>query len=338
MQKHSNTEAEILQEKDNFLHDLTSTGRERPWDDKKKKGLIVSDTYNYIDMIDPRDLYYKGKRDKIYQCGNWLKFMKDPNSNDKRLTGANFCRQRLCPMCTWRRSLKIFGQVSKVMEELNKTHPTARFIFVTLTVRNVTADKLDDTLKAMTKAFPQLWRSGKLKKSFLGAYRGIEITYNDKEDTYHPHIHAILMVNSSYFKSTETYLSQKELVGLWQKKMKLDYDPSCDIRKVKGNTAKAVAELAKYSVKDDDIVKPEDVDTGAEVIKTLDDVLHGKRLISFYGVMKETHKQLNLSDDIESDNGDLINTDNESKEEKLKKLGWIEETYAFNVGLLRYER
>lgn len=240
-------------------------------------------------------------------------------------------------MCTWRRSLKIFGQVSKVMAHLETTQPKARYIFLTLTVKNVPPEMLEDTIKEMNKAFPNLWRYGKLKNTFLGAYKGVEITYNEKNNTYHPHIHAILMVKPSYFNSTKNYMSQKDLVERWRKILKLDYDPVCDVRKVKNNTAKAVAEIAKYSVKDDDIIKPDDIETGAEVVKTLDEALFKKRLVAFYGLMKEAHRELNLKD-VEDDNADLISTDIETEEEKLKKLGWIEETYAFNVGIFRYER
>ena len=34
----------------------------------------------------------------------------------------------------------------------------------------------------------------------LGYMRAIEVTYNQQEDTYHPHIHCIFAVKAGYFK------------------------------------------------------------------------------------------------------------------------------------------
>lgn len=48
-------------------------------------------------------------------------------------------------MCAWRRSLKIFGQVSKVMDHVEKNY-NYRYIFLTLTVKNCYGEDLKDTL------------------------------------------------------------------------------------------------------------------------------------------------------------------------------------------------
>ena len=38
----------------------------------------------------------------------------------------------------------------------------------------------------------------------LGYMRAVEVTYNQQEDTYHPHIHCIFAVKAQYFtKITE---------------------------------------------------------------------------------------------------------------------------------------
>lgn len=47
-----------------------------------------------------------------------------------------------------------------------------------------------------------------------------------------------------------------------------------------------------------------------QIVKDLEEGLHRKRLISYGGLLKEIHKELNL-DDVED--GDLIHVDNEDE-------------------------
>ena len=42
--------------------------------------------------------------------------------------------------------------------------------------------------------------------------------------------------------------------------MRLDYMPQVNVKRVKGNTAEAVTEVAKYSAKDSDYVIEKDLD------------------------------------------------------------------------------
>ena len=116
------------------------------------------------------------------------------------------------------------------------------------------------------------------------------------------------------------------------KAMRLDYMPQVNVKRVKGNTAEAVAEVAKYSAKDSDYVIEKDLDLSMNVVETLDYALQRRRLVSFSGIMKEWHKKLNL-DDVED--GDLIHIeidkDSELENEQIKI-----ETYAWNVGFMNY--
>ena len=49
------------------------------------------------------------RAEKVENCATWLTYGKTTKAEFK-LFYANFCRDRLCPMCSWRRSLKIFSQ------------------------------------------------------------------------------------------------------------------------------------------------------------------------------------------------------------------------------------
>ena len=70
----------------------------------------------------------------------------------RRLRAANFCRVRLCPICQWRRSLKLYSQMSQAMRYVSSQGAYA-YAFLTLTVRNVTLDGLPGALDQICKGF-----------------------------------------------------------------------------------------------------------------------------------------------------------------------------------------
>ena len=270
------------------------------------------------------------------------------------------CQLRLCPICNWRRSLKIFSHVTKIIEAIESEKEHA-YIFLTLTQKNVSGEELDSELDKMMYAWNKFLKYAKVKNVVKGSYRGLEIKY-DKEplitkqmyktkkeyyqkrdlnvgdknpnfDMYHPHFHVLICVNKTYFTSKE-YLSHQAWQELWAKAMQLDYLPSVNIKRVKGNSAKAVAEVAKYSTKDEDYVIEKDFDLSANVVEVLDYALQRRRLIAFSGNMKEWHKKLNLDD---SEDGDLIHIDTD-KDEELEQSELKLETYAWNIGYMNYTK
>lgn len=254
-------------------------------------------------------------------CGTYLDFKLNEN-NEQKLIASNFCRARLCPMCSWRRSKKVFGQVSKIIKEINKDN-NFEYIFLTLTCKNVTGDKLGEQLSIFTKAFNQMTKSARIKKMCKGYFRGIEVTYNEEEDTYHPHIHTIIAVNPSYFTSRD-YIKQKEWGYIWQKYLKTDYTPRVDVRKFEDNSYKAVAEVSKYTVKSKDMFKYNldgtiNEELTDKIIFNLHMGLRAKRLVGMGGIFKEYHKKLNL-EDLNKDDIDLVNTDNQEEDDTLNDI------------------
>lgn len=241
---------------------------------------------------------------EIKQCGTDLVFRLYEDGS-KKLHLANFCRHRMCSMCSWRKSLKKYAQVSKMMSWLNDYN--YKYIFITLTIKNCSSDDLQKTIDKLFKGYHNLFRQNDIKKAFLGAFRALEITYNYKSKNYHPHIHMIVAVNKSYFNS-RYYIKQNKLSYIWQAALSVDYTPIIDVRKINDddcNIVHAIAEVAKYTVKGSDYIIPYDLDIQDNVIKTLNDVLYSRRLTSVRGVFRDAQRALkiNLDDD------DLTNTD-----------------------------
>lgn len=303
------------------------------WQSKKINNLELSNSYRrlsekYGAEISPH------KWLRVRECATYLEFRLYLESLERRLHSANFCKDRLCGICSWRRSLKTFSQMMAVMNVASKDY---EFIFLTLTVKNVSSENLDNQIKEMMKGFKRLTERKQFKDSIKGYFRALEVTYSRKRDDYHPHFHVVLAVSKGYFKSRK-YLKKDDFIKLWREAMRLDYDPSVDVRKFKAATdaqlKKAVAEAAKYTVKDSDyLVKHKNgklnLDKTDEVVKTLSQALAYKRLLGWGGILKEIHKMLDLDD---AENGDLVYTGDEDIEGGL----YIIEKYNWHVGFKNY--
>lgn len=281
--------------------------------DKKLKNLQLAESYNRLSTIGYSNDWFLGKSIRCMYCGTDLEFGKNVGTDEWSLFRANFCKDRLCPMCTWRRSLKIFGQVSKIVDAMEDFE----FVFATFTIRNVEGHLLADALDRLNYGWKKLIKTKEMR-FVKGYFRTIEITrnlnkYSGSYLTYHPHIHVILAVNRSYFKS-KYYLTQERLLQLWQRSIMDSTIYYVDIRKIskkidnKKNVqtyASAVAEVAKYSVSADDYLLSS-LGLTDDSVFTLSTALSGRRLATMGGEFRRIHKLLNLDDVTD---GDLVNLD-----------------------------
>ena len=299
--------------------DVSSTGRVRPWREKRTKSLIVSKLYEAVD---------KRKADRIKECATYVRFKITP-SLDFKLDVANFCEVRLCPMCIWRRSLKIFNQVYRIVKAVQDDYQY-EYLFLTLTVRNCEGAELSSRLDVLSYSWNKLLKRKEIKGVVKGWYRALEITHNLSENTYHPHYHCILAVNRSYFFSRD-YLPQSKWTDLWKESLGVEYTPIVNVKKIKHLTAKVIAEMAKYTVKDADYIRPEDWDLSEEILRCLDQALSNRRLIAFGGVFKVKRKELRLDDPVD---GDLVSVQEEQDEEDI--IGYV--SYEWNSLYQQYRR
>lgn len=291
---------------------------------KKVQSLYLADIYKYISVnsnihtkIPKNKLMDKYK--KVLSCGNYLEFAVNPNDwSDKRLSSAFFCKDRLCMMCNWRRTLKLAYQNSLVLNEAQKQG--YQFLFVTLTVPNCNGENLSETCDKLMAGYRYLYHKNKrFKKMCNGSICSLEITYNPITQTYHPHIHLIIAVNKSYFKTAD-YVTQKELTEIWSEYMDMGKNLIVNIKKVKpdknGSLYGSINEISKYAVKGSDFYMDGDIEKSAPVVAYLMDCLRKRRLINRTGILKKIHKDLNL-DDVESDEANLINVDDSSLREDV---------------------
>lgn len=301
--------------KSQVLVDKSSTGKTRDWALHKLHSGYISLAY---EEIDPK------KSERMRECAQWLAFHRKEDGTLK-LHDARFCRVRLCPICQWRRSLKTFAQMSKVLDIAKADG--YQFIFLTLTMRNCTADALSDELTHILLSFNRLMKYKDVQKAVNGYYRGCEVTHNIRTDEYHPHLHVVLAVRPSYF--SHSYISHDKWVALWQRALQVQYTPVVDIRKCRGG-AKAIAEACKYAVKPSDILNFDDWDMTVDTLRVLDKALENRRFVGLGGILKEIHKKLHL-DDMEE--GDLVHVEGEAQSDAT-----VDEIIYFWNGYSQYER
>lgn len=291
---------EKTQNQGEILVDKNSRGKDRNWRGRKVLSLRLADIF--------KELGYKESLiERVSTCGDVLRFIRREDGSLK-LYQAYFCKNKLCPMCNWRRSMKYSYQTSRIVDEAIKQQPKARFLFLTLTVKNVPGIELNNTISQLTQSFDRLFRRAKVKKNLIGYLRSVEVTHNEDDNTYHPHIHVLMMVKSSYFKGKENYITQKEWGDMWSQSLKVSYTPMVDIRTVKetGKGLKgAILETAKYPT------KPIKLDIeNKQVVDDLYNGLYRKRQLGYGGLFKEIKKQLQLDD---AENGDLVHTSDDKE-------------------------
>lgn len=277
--------------------------QDKPWDKHRAFADRVQTLYAGTEF----DSYST----RINFCSQLLEFglQPDEDSLKLKLRNARFCRVPRCPICQWRRSLRWKAKAYQVLPTLIEKYPTYRWLFMTLTVKNVSVDCLRDELKAMNKAFKRMTQ----RKVWpaVGWLRSTEVT-RGRDGNAHPHFHCLLMVQPSFF--SHGYIKRHEWVNIWRTCMKLDYTPVIDVRAVKqgDKPMQLVPEIIKYVTKESDMV------ADREWFLELTRQLHKMRLIATGGVLKEYLKELQQEPE------DLIGEGDDSVIEDLMTLlfGW----------------
>ena len=237
---------------------------------------------------------------RIEYCGSFLEFHSDISGEVKKLVKANNCENRFCPICAYKKARKEALKLSVLIKSLEKDY---KFLFLTLTAPNVTSDNLGDEIKLYNESFKRLTKLKPFMSAVVGYVRKLEVTYNHDLETYHPHFHILLAVKNSYF-SGAYYIKRDEWLEMWKSAKRDDTITQVDVRKLDLSLDdKGILEIAKYSAKDSDYLKSQDI------FDVIYKALKGKRLITYNGVFKESVKEFkkgNLDNYIETDMTEYI--------------------------------
>ena len=248
------------------------------------------------------DTGFKTEFEKIKQCGNYLEFALKENQitkeNKKKLANANFCKNRFCPMCSWRRIRNITGQLKDAFSVIQEKQKVAT-LFLTLTVSNPDVKDLKSTIAKMNKSFKKMSETKAFNNAVLGYFKSIEIL-GDKTPNgqAHPHFHILLVVKENYFKKSD-YINQKEFLQMWRDATRNQNITQVDVRRIKSKNENfsdidsAIAETVKYAVKHSDLCKRTNEDFYYLYTQT-----KNLRFISAGGILKDHLNLIKIDEDL----------------------------------------
>ena len=294
-----------------YLSEVSS--RDKPWDKHRSFADVAQSHY--------AGSKYDRYGERMSFCSQLLEFGLMPGDDDAlrlKLRAAKFCRVRHCPVCQWRRSLMWKAKAYQILPKIAEKYPSHRYLFVTLTVKNVPVTGLRETLTLMNKGFERMIK----RKAFpaIGWLRSMEVT-RGRDGSAHPHFHCLLMVPSSYF--SHGYMKQSEWVTLWQEAMRLDYNPVIDVQAIRKGTSPSslIPELLKYCTKESDMV------ADRAWFLEMTEQLHKMRAIATGGVLKEFLREL------ENEPDDLIGIDETEVGEDYGRLlfGWKKQEKRYSL-------
>ena len=233
---------------------------------------------------------FNSQMDHIASCGSflWFKVSEDDNTVGK-LSNGSFCRQRICPLCQRRRSLKIYSNILQMLDEVKEKYS---YIHLTLTIPNCYTNEMPSSITSLNNYSKALFNHEKIKPVFKGVIRSLEVTYNKNNSTMHPHLHCLVLVNKSYFTS-RNYLKHEEIKSIWSD-ITCVRNPQISIRKCT-DLESALREVVKYSAKPIDL---SDEYTDIEALKYYMNVaysLKNRRLLQTFGICSELSRKYNIS-------------------------------------------
>lgn len=272
--------------------------RDLPWDVHRGESDQISSNY--------RGSEFQRYSERIDDCAQLLAFGLTPDSDAGeyrlKLRSARFCRVRTCMVCSWRRSLMYKARAYKALPEVIKDFPTARYLFITLTLKNCPVDGLRASILHLNQSFGRL---AKLKHfPAIGYIKTVEVTRGKRGDA-HPHLHILMMVKRSFF--SHSYVKKKEWCAWWKRAAKVDYTPILDVQALnsKHSPLGLLAEVVKYQTKPNDLIFS-DRQWFLEYTRQI----HGTKAFALGGIFKEYFKEMEKEETAD----ELIGSDEESQD------------------------
>lgn len=182
---------------------------------------------NYKDVIEKRafarntiikPLYEKGFKKLAYSishCADFIDYALCLDCNTLYYNGFSSCKERICPICSKKRSLLLFKRFVPVLKNLlNEGYYINGLNFTIVNTNN-----LAKSIEVLTKAFRILQHDDKclkkeFNKRFIGGLRSLEIKIGENSKLWHPHLHCLVVKKE--FSRDFDFLSEA-----WNKAVKL---------------------------------------------------------------------------------------------------------------------
>ena len=298
------------------------------WNAKKELNQLMSERMNQAGYID--------RARRMSECADKIEITFCPECGHYEVSRAKLCRDRLCPVCSWRLSVKRYAEMSAVCSALLTDYPHNRWSFMTLTVQNCAPEQLDYTLAQMAQAFNRMRQRKVFKENVCGWARTVEVTFNAATNTLHPHYHILIMWNIG----SEVVESGARLLNNWLascRDLLVSYKGQ-HIEEITGSHDEqapeditgAVLETFKYTQKTSDLLS-----MPLRVFRDYARHMARKRAVAYGGLIKEYMKKLHFRTDDEPGDAEEVtickNCGNADLSRALYKWSFAERSYLFDI-------
>lgn len=237
--------------------------------------------------------------ERVYQCGLFLLEVHN-DMGTLSYQPMSSCDDRLCPRCARARSLRVAANAAAVAQALRQSGEYRTPYHVVLTVRNVSDNDVRPTIDVMIAACRSLLHRRSIARTVAGWGRSIEITYNAVTNTYHPHVHLLVIPTSS--PDPDTIGCADWWATQWSNALvscghSMDYTPICHSEAAYDDGV--LPEVSKYITKLSRLFRLPYEQRYRAVI-TIDAATRGRRLIAYGGIWAAARREMNLRDDIDA--------------------------------------
>lgn len=267
------------------------------WATKKSSAVLMSEKM--------KKAGFKERAFRMLNCSTQLSYYRCPSCGDMKIKRANLCRDKLCPVCSWRLSIQRYSNMAQIMKVVRERYTGLCYGFITLTAPNCYTRQLRAQLKALSGAWNRLTNRKVIKDNILGWARSVEITYNEKTDTAHPHYHIIAVArdNGAFKELVNVWLEVNRLgaVSAAQNYKVIEADKNIEMTQINDDDMmNAVLETFKYAVKSKDLD-----DMPLSSFRAFIENVNGMRMTSFGGILKTIKNELKLEFEEASDEEEM---------------------------------
>lgn len=267
------------------------------WADKRKMALAVSRRISEINGNS--NGYYKRRSERMANCSTELVYYYCHDCGHVQISHARLCRDRVCPICTWRSALRHYAEMIQTLDVFYGKHSNGvSAYFVTLTVPNCEPSHIDRTLSDMSLKWNKICHRAWYKENIVGWARRVEITYNKETGKLHPHFHLILLSKSIPYTIVQQWLQYNtDATAAAQDMQRIDAASTepVDLEEPNRSIVGAILETFKYTTKSSDILS-----MPLSVLRQYLNGIDGKRLIAYGGLIKDIRAELLFSDESEA--------------------------------------
>lgn len=241
--------------------------------------------------------YWMDRGDRMSNCASVLVYTYCRDCGSMHIARSYLCRDRLCPVCSWRLSLQRAGEMWAALQYLYEAGRPIQAAMLTLTIKSVPGAQLPGAIDSLMAAWARLRKRRIFGRWVEGYARSLEVTVGAAG--YHPHLHVLVLWAEGYDK----HISQQDLCTMWGDALQVDYTPICDIRRAYDTspdgqtsdwqrTMSAAIECTKYAVSGK-IVTAATPDELGYIARAL----RSRRLIAYGGSIAAARAALHMTDD-----------------------------------------